>query len=108
MFFYIFSDHRHHVQSQRKRRQYNRNNNNQTSLLSVDVAECIDDDMEFQAGLTILLSKGNLILDDDDAQMVSYILLFNFQKENRFFIQLNSMNTFDRLQYFQKLVFNVK
>jgi hypothetical protein len=66
----IFSDHRHHIQSLKNRQENNRNNN-QTSLLSVDAAECIDDDIEFQPGLTILLSKGNLTLDDDDAQMVS-------------------------------------
>jgi hypothetical protein len=41
-------------------------------LITVDVAECIDGDEEFVEGLNILLAKGSLILDKDDAQMVSY------------------------------------
>jgi hypothetical protein len=71
-------------------------------LITVDVAECIDDDIEFVEGLNILLAKGSLILNDNDAQMVRYISLFK-RKTNEAFFQLNEMNTFDRLQYFQKL-----
>ena len=70
------------ISPSRKRRQDNRNNN-QTSLLSVDVAECIDDEIEFIAGMTILLAKGNLILDDDDAQMVCY-LSYSILENKRF------------------------
>ncbi len=71
-------------------------------MITVDVAECIDDDIEFVEGLNILLAKGSLILNDNDAQMVRYISLFK-RKTNEAFFQLNEMNTFDRLQYFQKL-----
>ena len=57
-------------QSRRKRRQINENNN-QNSLIPIDVAECIDEDFRFTLGLTILLSKGSILLDDDDdVQMV--------------------------------------
>ncbi|CAF1177769.1 unnamed protein product [Adineta steineri] len=86
-------DHRHYIYSQirQRRRSDNRNkNNNQMSLDEIDVAECIDSDMEFLPGLNILLAKGNIILDDNDAEM------------------LNSMSTFDRLQYFQTLLNHVK
>ncbi|CAF0727734.1 unnamed protein product [Rotaria sordida] len=84
-------DHRQYIHHQIKRQENNQNkNNNQISLTTFDVAECIDGDMEFVAGLNIHLAKGNLILNDNDAQM------------------LNSMNTFDRLQYFQKLTNYVK
>jgi hypothetical protein len=79
MYLSVFSDHRRYDESQRKIRQNNRNNN-QTSLLSVDVAECIDDDIEFKAGLNINLAKGNFILDDDDAQMVRDISTFKFKR----------------------------
>jgi hypothetical protein len=37
--------------------------------------EIIDNDIEFVAGLHRFLSKGSLILNDDDAQMFNY----NFQ-----------------------------
>ncbi|CAF0896123.1 unnamed protein product [Adineta steineri] len=86
-------DHRHYIYSQirQRRRSDNRNkNNNQMSLDEIDVAECIDSDMEFIPGLNILLAKGDIILDDNDAEM------------------LNSMSTFDRLQYFQTLLNHVK
>jgi hypothetical protein len=65
----ISRDHRRYIQS-RVKRQGNNRNNNQASLVPMDVAECIDDDMEFVSGHHILLSKGSLILNDDDAQMV--------------------------------------
>jgi len=48
-------------------------------LIEVDVAECIDDDIEFIAGLNIFLAKGNLILNNDDAQMVSFIYQLNLK-----------------------------
>ncbi len=70
-YVFVSSEHHRYVHSQQKRQR----NNNQTSLLSVDVAECIDDNIEFISGLNILLAKGNLILDDDHARMVSYIFL---------------------------------
>ncbi|CAF0740053.1 unnamed protein product [Rotaria sp. Silwood1] len=67
-------DHRHYIHHQIKRRENNKNknkNNNQISLSTFDAAECIDGDVEFVAGLNIDLAKGNLILTDYDAQMVS-------------------------------------
>jgi hypothetical protein len=50
-------------------------------MITVDAAECIDDDIEFVEGLNILLAKGSLILNDSDAQMVSYISLFKRKKK---------------------------
>jgi len=70
--FFFPRDHRRYIRSSIKQRRNNRNNN-QTSLIAVDVAECIDDDIEFVAGLNILLAKGSIILNDDNAEMVSYI-----------------------------------
>ncbi|CAF2712234.1 unnamed protein product [Rotaria sp. Silwood2] len=65
-------DHRRYIHHQIKRRENKRNkNNNQILLTSFDAAECIDGDMEFVAGLHIHLAKGNLTLNDNDAQMVS-------------------------------------
>jgi len=49
-------------------------------MITVDAAECIDDDIEFVEGLNILLAKGSLILNDNDAQMVRYISLFKRKK----------------------------
>jgi hypothetical protein len=73
-------DYRRYIYSQIKQRQNKRNqNNNQISLIEVDVAECIDDDIEFIAGLNIFLAKGNLILNNDDAQMVSFIYQLNLK-----------------------------
>jgi hypothetical protein len=66
----------HHYFPSRIKRHRNRNNN-QTSFITIDAAECIDSDMEFDEGLTILLAKGNLILNNDDAQMVSYSFQLN-------------------------------
>lgn len=67
--FFFSSDH-HSNRSHQKRRSINQNNN-QTSLLMIDVAECIDEDFQFISGMNILLSKGNFIIeDDDDIQMV--------------------------------------
>ncbi|CAF0728778.1 unnamed protein product [Adineta ricciae] len=85
-------DHRYHAYSRTKRREITdqNRNNNQTSLNIVDVAECIDKDIDFVEGLQILLARGSLILNEIDAQL------------------LNSMTTFDRLQYFQKLTNYVK
>ncbi|UJR33418.1 hypothetical protein I4U23_020862 [Adineta vaga] len=69
------NDHQHHTYSRMKQRHStNRNqnrNNNQTSLNIVDVAECIDNDIDFVAGLQILLAKGSLILSNSDAEIVS-------------------------------------
>jgi len=79
-------DHHHYIHSQIKQRQNNRNrNNNQTSLIAIDAAECIDDDIEFVAGLNILLAKGSLILNDVNAQMVGYNFQLNL-KYKRFLI----------------------
>ncbi|CAF1600307.1 unnamed protein product [Rotaria magnacalcarata] len=84
-------NHRGYIRPQIRQRGKNQNrNNNQTSLNTYDVAECIDGDIEFVAGLNINLARGSLILNDDDAQM------------------LNSMSTFDRLQYFQTLTNHIK
>ena len=71
-YFSSSSDHHRHRsnQSQRKRRSINQNNN-QSPLLTVDVAECIDKDFRFTSGMNVLLSKGNLVLEEeDDIQMV--------------------------------------
>ncbi len=54
-------------------------------MIAIDAAECVDDDIEFIAGLNILLAKGSLILNDDNAQMVSYNFQLNV-KYKRFLI----------------------
>ena len=49
----------------------NRNrNNNRASSTAIDVAECIDGDIESMAGRPILMATGTLILTDDDARTV--------------------------------------
>ena len=78
-----------HIHSQIKRRKNNRNNKNnhyQASLMSLDAAECIDSDIDFVAGLHIHLAKGYLILNDDDAQMVSYTDIKEISKTNIFLV----------------------
>ena len=42
----------------------------------MDVAECIDNDIDFVEGLQILLARGSLILNEIDAQLVSSLDLF--------------------------------
>lgn len=43
----------------------------------MDAAECIDSDIEFVAGININLAKGDLILNENDAQMVSSLFELN-------------------------------
>lgn len=69
--FLFYGHRRHHQYSPIKSQQSSRNqNNNQILLMKIDAAECIDGNIEFVEGLNILLAKGNLILNNDDAQMV--------------------------------------
>ncbi|CAF3490394.1 unnamed protein product [Rotaria socialis] len=63
-------NHRGYIRPQIKQRGKNRNrNNNRTSWNTYDVAECIDGDIEFVAGLNINLARGSFILNDGHAQM---------------------------------------
>ena len=79
-------------------------NNNRASFTAIDVAECIDGDIESVAGLPILLARGTLILTDDEARTVrSNQPLMPGNRRDVSFVQLNAMTTFDRLRYFQRL-----
>lgn len=70
--FVGFSDHRYdtysQIQSEKSNR--NRNNNQQSSSTTLDVAECMDADIELAAGSRLLLAKGTVLLDDAHASRV--------------------------------------
>ena len=68
----VFSNHRYDTYSQIQSAKPNRNKNNnqQPSSTALDVAECMDGDIELAAGSQLLLARGTVLLDDAHASRV--------------------------------------
>jgi hypothetical protein len=76
MILVVFRNHRYdtysQIQSEKSHR--NKNNNQQTSSTVLDVAECMEEDIELVAGSQLLLAKGTVLLDDaHTSRVISFV-----------------------------------
>lgn len=108
LFFFFFSSTRSYRSYTRLHSTSNDENQNQMKTFVFDIAECLDDQMKFEEGMHLLLARGSLGLNEEIARQVCFFDHRNYRRFSSFvlFQQLNTMNPFERILFFQELSHN--